>query len=152
MPQIEVRLTIHAPLEEVWSAVKDVQTYPTYMRNVQEVTVLPDGDGETGEDGARMSAWRVWLKGSVLEWIEREVIDEVDHTVAFEQVEGDLDVFTGHWRVEEAMPGEVEVELIVSFEIGIPLLADMLNPVAATALRDNSEEMLREIERRVGVA
>jgi len=37
----------------------------------------------------------------------------------------------------------------VRFEIGMPMLADMLNPVAARALRDNSEQMLREIERKV---
>ena len=40
------------------------------------------------------------------------------------------------------------VRLTVMFEIGIPLLADMLNPVAQRALRENCTDMLRGIERQ----
>jgi hypothetical protein len=41
------------------------------------------------------------------------------------------------------------VTLNVDFDIGIPLLADMLNPVASAALRENSQQMLAALEQRL---
>jgi ribosome-associated toxin RatA of RatAB toxin-antitoxin module len=102
----------------------------------------------TTPEGVRRSSWSVLLKGSVLEWVEDEVIDHERRTVDFHQVDGDLERFSGSWVVAAA-DGDVSlVRLTVDFEIGIPLLADMLNPVAVRALRENSERMLSEIELR----
>jgi ribosome-associated toxin RatA of RatAB toxin-antitoxin module len=146
MPQVDVKLVINAPIDEIWAAVRDVESYPTYMDNVIDVRVdSPEPNGD------RLSTWSVLLKGSVLEWTERERVDDAAHRIEFDQTDGDLDVFTGYWQLTET-DGGVEAVLAVDFEIGLPLLADMLNPVAAQALSDNSEQMLREIERRVAAA
>lgn len=48
-----------------------------------------------------------------------------------------------------APPGGSTVSLHVDFDIGIPLLAQMLNPVAADALRENAAQMLAALERRL---
>ena len=93
----------------------------------------------------RESSWEVLLKGSLLRWRERETVDRPGMRIDFKQLEGDLDRFDGHWLVEPAEGGS-DVELHVEFEIGIPLLAEMLNPVAARALRDNSADMLSSLE------
>jgi len=139
MPQVDVKLPIQAPIDEVWRAVKDIESYPTYMDNVKDVRVEAEQ-----MHGERVSTWSVLLKGSVLEWTERERVDDAAYRIEFDQIDGDLDVFTGHWQLTEIADG-VEAVLLVDFEIGIPLLADMLNPVAARALHDNSEQMLLEI-------
>lgn len=143
MPKVDVTVTIQAPIAEVWRAVNDVEAYPEFMENVRTVTILSDDHPE------RITTWSVLLKGSVLEWTEKEVVDDANHRIVFDQLDGDLDLFSGHWQLREVGVSGVEAELSVEFEIGIPLLADMLNPVAARALRDNSERMLREIERKV---
>ncbi|WP_067475366.1 type II toxin-antitoxin system RatA family toxin [Nocardia amamiensis] len=148
MQQVHVTHTMLSPIDDVWAAIKNITAYPTFMKNVEEVTLLVDVD-DADLSGHRLSAWRVWLKGSILEWTEREQIDNDTRTLRFEQVDGDLEIFLGYWRVDRDADGLVRVEFNVEFEIGIPLLADMLNPVAATALRDNSTTMLREIEHRV---
>ncbi|GGZ61866.1 SRPBCC family protein [Streptomyces subrutilus] len=147
MPHVEVNLPIKAPAADAWRAVTRLEDYADYMENVEAVTVL----GEA-EDGTRTSEWSVLLKGSVLEWVEEDVLDEAGRVMTFTQVSGDLDEFTGYWRVDDQGDGTSVVVFSVDFEIGIPLLADMLNPVAAKALRENSEHMLRAIERRITVA
>jgi ribosome-associated toxin RatA of RatAB toxin-antitoxin module len=126
-------------MAETWSAVKDIEAYPRFMENVRSVEVVSDSDG------TRVSKWSTLLKGSILEWTEAETMDDAAGRIEFHQLDGDLDVFAGYWQVTPD-PGGVLVELSVDFEIGIPLLADMLNPVAARALKQNSESMLREIE------
>lgn len=147
MPHVEVNLPIKAPAAEAWEAVTRLEDYAEYMENVESVTVL----GET-ETGARTSEWSVLLKGSVLEWVEEDELDQDNRVMSFSQVSGDLDEFTGYWRVEDSGDGTSVVTFSVDFEIGIPLLADMLNPVATKALRENSEHMLRAIEQRITVA
>ncbi|UQX03557.1 SRPBCC family protein [Streptomyces sp. RerS4] len=147
MPHVEVNLPIKAPAADAWRAVTRLEDYAEYMENVESVTVL----GET-ESGTRTSEWSVLLKGSVLEWVEEDELDEVNRVMSFTQVSGDLDEFTGYWRVDDRGDGGSVVVFSVDFEIGIPLLADMLNPVAAKALRENSEHMLRAIERRITVS
>ena len=127
MPRVEVDQSIKAPWEDVWSTILDILAYPTFMENVEATAILDD-------DGVhRTSSWSVLLKGSVLEWTEAEVIDPGNGRITFNQVDGDLDVFDGHWQVDR-VGDETHVSMIVEFEIGIPLMADMLNPVAARAL------------------
>ncbi|WP_438318229.1 type II toxin-antitoxin system RatA family toxin [Streptomyces sp. HUAS TT3] len=147
MPHVEVNLPIKAPAADAWRAVTRLEDYADYMENVESVAVL--GESETG---TRTSEWSVLLKGSVLEWVEEDELDEDRRVMSFSQVSGDLDEFTGYWRVDDAGDGTSVVVFSVDFEIGIPLLADMLNPVAAKALRENSEHMLRAIERRITVS
>ncbi|SDF98606.1 Ribosome association toxin PasT (RatA) of the RatAB toxin-antitoxin module [Sinosporangium album] len=146
MPYVEVKLRIAAPVEEAWRAVTRLEDYADYMDNVESVTVR----GESG--GKRVSEWSVLLKGSVLEWVEEDELDETTRTMRFDQIAGDLDQFCGYWRVDPLEDGASLVTFSVDFEIGIPLLADMLNPVATKALRENSEQMLRAIEKRLVVS
>ncbi len=142
MPSVSLELDIRAPAERVWAAVVDIERYPDTMENVRWVKVL-DRSG----DSARRSAWSIVLKGSILEWQENETIDHEKRVMSFEQFSGDLETFDGAWVLHELEPELTRVTFDVSFEIGIPLLADMLNPVAQRALRDNCTEMLLGVER-----
>jgi ribosome-associated toxin RatA of RatAB toxin-antitoxin module len=115
------------------------------MENVRSVKITDDADR-----ASRVSAWSVFLKGSILEWTESDQIDDDQQRIDFHQVDGDLEHFAGYWQVLgcDDDPQACEVVLYVDFEIGIPLLADMLNPVAKTALEENSTKMLRGLEQR----
>ena len=148
MPSVALELEIRAPADRVWSAVIDIERYPDTMENVRWVKVH-SRDGET----RRRSEWSIVLKGSILEWKEDETIDHERRVMSFEQVSGDLETFDGQWVLEELGPELTRVSFEVSFEIGIPLLAEMLNPVAQRALRDNCTEMLLGVEREaIGTA
>jgi|SRR5947209_8436921 len=142
MPEVSLELDINAVADRVWSAVVDIERYPDTMANVRWVRIL-DEAGPT----RRRSAWSIVLKGSILEWQETEDIDHERRVMSFKQFSGDLETFDGRWTVEELEPAVTRVSFEVAFEIGIPLLADMLNPVAKRALRDNSTEMLLGVER-----
>ena len=148
MPTVETEFLTTAPIDAVWRAVQDVEAFPNYMQNVQSVEVVGNDDG-----GFRITRWTVLLKGSPLEWTERERVDVATRTLRFEQVDddGDLEVFNGAWHVTSVDDDVVSVKLTVNFEIGIPLLAERLNPVAARAVRENSEQMLQAIEEQASV-
>jgi ribosome-associated toxin RatA of RatAB toxin-antitoxin module len=137
MPLIIVKERIEEPIAKVWELVKKIEDYPKFMKPVREVKVLSRvGDITEAE-------WEIELKGSLLRWSERETCRPEDHRIDFQQIEGDLEKFEGHWDLKSVSPGATEVELKVDFEIGIPMLRDMLNPVAEKALRENAVTMLR---------
>jgi ribosome-associated toxin RatA of RatAB toxin-antitoxin module len=142
MPEVALDLDIQAPAGRVWQVVTDIERYPESMDSVRWVKILDDTDPL-----ARRSAWSVLLKGSILEWEEVEDLDPERMVMAFHQVSGDMETFDGTWRVVPLDDGRTRVSLHITFEIGIPLLADMLNPVAERSLRDNSREMLVGVER-----
>jgi|SRR5580658_1082591 ribosome-associated toxin RatA of RatAB toxin-antitoxin module len=142
MPHVRVELAIEADIDIVWKTVCAVEYYPEYMANVRTVTILRH------DDTVRATAWSVLLKGSILEWTEEERIDDDRRRIEFGQIDGDLDRFDGYWQVSPGTDGATEVVLDIDFEIGLPLLAQMLDPVASRALRDNSEQMLRQLERK----
>lgn len=52
---------------------------------------------------------------------------------------------TGHWQVDEA-PGGSGRTPYVSFDLGIPLLAEMRHPAATTSLADNTRQTLHAVE------
>jgi ribosome-associated toxin RatA of RatAB toxin-antitoxin module len=142
MPEVVLELEINAPAQRVWDVVTDIERYPDTMENVRWVKIV-DGTDPL----ARRSAWSVLLKGSILEWEEAERLDPGALVLEFRQVSGDMEVYDGSWVLTVLDPQRTRVRLQVSFEIGIPLLADMLNPVAQRSLRDNCREMLLGIER-----
>lgn len=144
MPTVELEIDIQAPIERVWDAVIDIEKYPETMESVRWVKLLPSPDPDPT---VRHSAWSVNLKGSILEWEVDEQLDHEAHVFHSRQRSGDMETYEGSWIVTEIAPGVTRARLEITFEIGIPLLADMLNPVAVRSLRENSTDMLRGIER-----
>ncbi len=142
MPVVELDIEIRAPAARVWDAVVDVERYPESMENVRSVELRAVESREL-----RRTAWSVILKGSILQWEEEEHLDHDQRVIRFHQVKGDMEVFTGEWVLEERGSALTNVRLQITFEIGIPLLADMLNPVAQRSLQENCADMLRGVER-----
>ncbi|MGA5600612.1 type II toxin-antitoxin system RatA family toxin [Streptomyces sp. EMB24] len=120
-------LTGSATPDQVWKALLDVEAFPDYMEGVSEVTVT-GGDGDRRE-----SSWTVELKGSEMEWEQEDVLDHVARRWEFRQTDGDLAEYRGHWQVGED-PSGVSLELKVEFDVGLPMVADMIHPAVARAL------------------
>lgn len=142
MERLTVDLELQAPVEDIWAVLMDIERFSDYMSSVQWIRVL------TAEGATRTAEWSVLLRGSVLRWTETATIDADAHRVDFVQVDGDLSVFQGAWTLEPLTPARTRAALSVEFEIGIPLLARMLNPIARESLQTNTVEMLRALEER----
>jgi carbon monoxide dehydrogenase subunit G len=87
------------------------------------------------------SDWEVNFRNGVLKWQEIDRVDREARTMTFVQTEGDLASFSGEWRVE-ADGDATTVYFRADFDLGIPSLATMLDPVAERALRSNISELI----------
>lgn len=146
MPDVNSSLDL-GPMDRdvVWATLCDFERYPDFMKDVLEVTVERVSAAEI------ISHWRVLLNGSELSWTERDRLT-ADHRIVFEQIDGDLEVWRGEWRlVSKAGDGALSVELSVTFDLGIPSLADVLHPIGERAIRANSRQMLEGIRASAAV-
>lgn len=136
MPLVEVAEVISAPVHRVWELVNDIESYPRLMEHVRSARIVERGPNY------RVSAWEVNLKGCIMRWVEREETDSATCRIEYRQIEGEMAVFEGYWQLERLTDDTTRATLSVQFDIGIPLLSQMLNPVAERAIRDNSRNML----------
>ncbi len=139
MPYVEVTEKIAAPAKKVYEKVKDMESYPEFMENVISVEVVERGENYT------VTEWVVSLKGTKLKWQEKDTFDDENLHISYQQTEGDVKKFEGEWKINYDGQ-ETTVTLTVDFEIGIPMFAGLLDPVAKLAVKKNSESMLLGIK------
>ena len=134
-----VRLRLHVPhksASDVYATLADFERYPLLCEAVQSVTVTEVSDNVT------VSAWEVTFRAGLLRWTEEDTFDSGTLTITFRQLDGDIAVFDGSWRCVEAGPGS-EVVFCARLDMGIPSLADALEPIAARTLIDNVVSIVR---------
>jgi ribosome-associated toxin RatA of RatAB toxin-antitoxin module len=136
MPELSISNTSTAAPERVWQLLLSEDTYPEFIDDVLRVEVVPQGDGE------RVASWAVSLDGAELEWRQHEHIDDAARELRFTQLDGDLSELSGRWSVRPLDDGGTLIALDLAFEIGIPLLADVLNPIAVRELGEGFQEIL----------
>jgi ribosome-associated toxin RatA of RatAB toxin-antitoxin module len=135
-----VTTTVELPglsAEEVWPTLVDFERYPALMADVVAVRILEsDADSMTSD-------WNVLLNGSTFTWTERDTLI-APHLIRFEQVDGDLEVWRGSWQLDES-GGKLVARLTVEFDIGIPSMSEILDPIGERAIRANSSQMLAAV-------
>lgn len=142
LPFVERSLTMSAPPSEVFAVVQRFEEFPEFMPDVKSVKVLASGDDW------QESEWKVQVVGRSLRWVERDEFDRESLRITYRLTEGDLKKFEGEWRFEE-VPEGTRVVLTVDFDLGIPMLAALLDPVLVKAVEKNSDSMLQAIKKRV---
>ncbi len=140
MPVVRVEEVLNSEIENVWNTLRAVERYPLLMDPVKSIVVV-----EKGENFA-ISEWEVVLKGSLLKWLERAEFFPDEYRIQYSQVDGDLQWLRGFWKLRSLSPDVTEAILEIDFEIGIPILQDMLNPIAERALGENARLMLLSLE------
>ncbi|WP_037854703.1 SRPBCC family protein [Streptomyces sp. NRRL S-340] len=122
--------------EAAYDRIRDFRRYPDVTETVREVVVHPPG-----ADGSVVSDWTVRFRNGLMRWSERDSFHPERLTLGFTQLRGDFEVFEGTWRCAPTGSGTV-VTFDAVFDLGIPTLADMLDPVAESTLRANIELIL----------
>lgn len=147
MPFVETTIIVQAPARTVYELAKDQERFPEFMPDVELVTVVQ-------RDGDRViSRWKTLVEEAPIEWIEEDRFDDARLRVDYKLLEGDLDTFEGFWTFDEH-DGETHVRLAVTYDFGVPTLAELIGPTLHKKVRENSEMMLAALKQKAeaGVA
>ena len=134
-----VNLLIDVPgrtAEEVYAALADFERYPELADAVKSVVVTSIGDHVT------RSVWEVAFRAGLLRWTEEDRFDRETLSIDFHQTEGDVALFDGSWRCAATEAG-ARISFSARLDMGIPSLADALEPIAARTLIENTLAIVR---------
>ncbi len=135
MPTVMVQAQVPGAPRAAYELAKDMEAYPRFMKDVVYLKVLQR------EEYAQVSEWHARFQGKILRWKERDVFDDKALTITYQQTEGDLRKFEGQWTFQ-GEAGGTRIALSVDFDLGIPMLAPLLDPVARLVVKKNCEDML----------
>ncbi|MBB5122432.1 cyclase [Streptomyces eurocidicus] len=137
MPTVTLRVLAPALAPtETYARISDFARYPAMTATVESVVVRPPSP-----DGSVLSEWTVHFRNGLMKWKERDTFSPEALSISFEQVSGDFATFRGTWGVSADGAGTL-VCFDAEFDLGIPTLAAILDPVAEAALRDNILKIL----------
>ena len=128
-----VLLRLHVPdkpASDAYRTLVDFERYPELSDAVRSVAVTEVSENRT------VSHWEVTFRAGLLRWTEEDTFDPGALSITFRQLEGDAAVFDGSWQCAEAGPGS-EIMFAARLDMGIPSLADALEPIAVRTLSDN---------------
>jgi ribosome-associated toxin RatA of RatAB toxin-antitoxin module len=134
-----VRLRLQVPgktASEVYQTLADFERYPELSDAVRSVAVTEVSENRT------VSAWEVTFRAGLLRWTEEDTFDPDALSITFRQLEGDAAVFDGSWECVDAAPGS-EIVFSARLDMGIPSLADALEPIAVRTLAGNIVSIVR---------
>jgi uncharacterized membrane protein len=134
-----VRLRLHVPHKsgsDVYATLADFERYPELSDAVQSVAVTEVSANRS------VSRWEVTFRAGLLRWTEEDTFDPAALSITFRQLEGDIAVFDGSWECFDAAPGS-EIVFAARLDMGIPSLADALEPIAVRTLIDNTVLIVR---------
>lgn len=109
-------------------------------RRISEASVVPRSDGavesvlvrRVAADSA-VSDWSLPVRRGLLRWTEKDTFDARRRTITFVQVTGDFAVFHGVWKMRDVAEHPV-ISFEATFDLGIPSLAERLDPLVGEAL------------------
>ena len=126
----------HKPASDVYATLAEFERYPDLCDAVQNVAVTEVSENLT------VSSWEVTFRAGLLRWTEEDTFDPGALSITFRQLEGDVAIFDGSWQCLDATPGS-EILFSARLDMGIPSLADALEPIAVRTLIDNIASIVR---------
>src|SRR3954453_12644789 len=142
MPDLQIAVHVSGGVApELFAALVAVERYPALTDKVRSVTV------HERTSSTAVTAWEVCFRDGIMKWTETEAIDWDARTLAFDQLEGDFEVFSGAWEGLEHPAGCI-VRFTVDFDLGMPTLAPMIDPIAESTLRENVVALVRGVSGR----
>jgi ribosome-associated toxin RatA of RatAB toxin-antitoxin module len=137
MRTVRLRLHVpHQPASDVYATLANFERYPELCDAVKSVAVIAVSENRT------MSRWEVTFRAGLLRWTEEDVFDPGGLSITFRQLEGDIAVFDGSWQCVDTAQGS-EILFSARLDMGIPSLADALEPIAVRTLIDNISSIVR---------
>jgi ribosome-associated toxin RatA of RatAB toxin-antitoxin module len=134
-----VCLRLHVPHRsprDVYATLADFERYPELSDAVRSVAITEVSEHVT------VSQWEVTFRAGLLRWTEEDTFDPDALSITFRQLDGDIALFDGSWRCSEAVPGS-EIVFSARLDMGIPSLADALEPIAVRTMTDNIVAIVR---------
>ena len=142
MPYVESEIFVNCEPSSVYELAKNMEEFPAYMNDVEEVNVLERNGSST------ITEWVSNIDGTPIIWTEEDKFDDEKLVIDYKLIEGDLDKFEGNWQFLSEKGG-CRVVLGVDYDFGMPSLTELIGPTLQTKVIENSEMMLSGLKNKL---
>ena|SRR5579862_2518990 len=145
MPVIDAQVHIEAPVEKVYAIARDVESFPSYMPDVESIRIV---DGNSRE--ARVVTEWVGLVPEFkqkIRWTEEDLWDESEHTCRFRQVKGDYKEYEGEWVFTPENNGTA-FRSTFTYDLEIPLIGPLIKNLVLKKMQANNQKIVEAIKAR----
>jgi ribosome-associated toxin RatA of RatAB toxin-antitoxin module len=146
MPRIEQSVLIDAPLDVTYRIARDVEDFPTFMDDLQSLTLQ-----EKSEDGLRtVTEWVGIVREFKLtvKWVQEDRWNDETHRDEFVQLRGDMDRMSGYWQFAAVGDGQTSWESVLDYEYNVPLIGPIVKNLIKKKLTDNLHATMLAIKTR----
>jgi len=145
MPKIEIETIIQASPENVFRRAQEIERYPEFASELLEVKVL------SREGNTVRSRWvGIAELGPItrkVSWEEIDVWDEERLECRFELSSGDMKSYNGVWKFERNADGLTHCSLTVDYELGIPLLGQLMEKLIHEKVTEVARAILSAVKK-----
>ena len=143
MPTVTAEAVINAPIEKVYALAKDIERFPEFMEDVEEVEILEQSPER------QVSRWVGVVRelNRKITWTEEDFWNDEEHVCRFRQIEGDFTSYEGVWSFEPH-DGSTLVRLEVTYEYRVPLVGALIQNLLRKKVQQNCQSMLEALKRK----
>jgi ribosome-associated toxin RatA of RatAB toxin-antitoxin module len=143
LPDVAAETIIEAPPSEVYRLAKEVERFPEFLPNVQEVTIRE-------REGTRVVSEWVGLVPEfkrTIKWVEEDIWDDAALTCQFRSLSGDWDRYDGTWTFTPE--GEhTRARLTISYDYNVPLIGALIKQLLRKLVERNAEETVSGLKQQ----
>ncbi len=146
MPVIHSTIEIEGPVEQVYALAKDIESFPEFMPDLKSVKIV-----DKSEDGrVIISEWVGIVKEfkTTVKWTEKDIWDDEARTCKFSLVKGDYSKYSGFWKFTD-LGGKTRFDSEIEVEYDVPLVGALIKGIIAKKMKENVDNMLAAIKRKV---
>lgn len=143
MPVIEVSTKIKRPKIEVYKTIKNMESFPTFMRDIKNLNVI-----KRFSENRIVTSWETEIDGAPVSWKEEDIFDDKNCQVKFSMLEGYYKSYQGYWLLKNEANG-TKLSLRVEFDWGIPILEKHVGMALENKARHSLLGMLQAIRKKL---
>jgi ribosome-associated toxin RatA of RatAB toxin-antitoxin module len=134
---------IQASPPRVYNLAKDIERFPEFLPNVQQVTV------REREGGRVVSEWAGLVPEfkRTLRWTEEDLWDDETLSCRFRSLSGDWNRYEGTWTFTPEGEG-VLARLTISYDYEVPLIGALIKQLLRKLVERNAQETVAGIKRQ----
>jgi len=142
MPRIEVSTNIRDTASDVYSTIKNMESFSNFMRDIKSLRIIKKFPNKI------ISAWEIEIEGAPIKWKEEDIFDDKKLELNFNALEGDYKTYRGRWKVIP-MDKYTKVTIEADFDWGIPVLEKYVDKALQKRARLALSGMLWAIKKKV---
>ena len=143
MPTFNFSVDVSAKCDKVYSVLKNVAEYNTFMNSVKEVKILSE------QKNVMLTQWNVLYDGVPIDWQEEIVFNDSDFSVKFKSVSGNYSRF-GIWKISaNDKNNKTTVSLEITYDWDAPNFEHYFGDIYKQKAEKATKGMIYSLKKRL---